>query len=116
VNLASGHKLKYYNGLAVTRRYDVMRWHSHAHGFGFQADMIARMLDMGAKYVEVPVYPKERTEGKTKTFTFRNFCSVGHTLMELFIRRVAHFFYPKNVSRLSHSPKVFESRSFRERK
>jgi len=25
-----------------------MRWHSHAHGFGFQADMITRLLDMGA--------------------------------------------------------------------
>jgi dolichol-phosphate mannosyltransferase len=114
VNFISGNKVRYYNGLAVHRRLDVMRWHSHAHGFGFQADMITRLLDFGATYVEVPVVPKERTEGETKAFTFRNVCSVGHTLLEIFIRRVAKILYPKNFAKLSRAPKVFETRAFRE--
>lgn len=114
VNLISGNKVKYYNGLAIHRRIDVMRWHSHAHGFGFQADMITRLLDFGATYIEVPVVPKERTEGETKAFTFRNICSVGHTLLEIFVRRVAKVLYPKNFAKLSRAPKIYESRSFRE--
>src|SRR5262249_44821192 len=36
VNLFSGNKLRYYNGLAVLRREDVMRFHSNATGFSFQ--------------------------------------------------------------------------------
>jgi glycosyltransferase involved in cell wall biosynthesis len=114
VNLLSGYKVKYYNGLAIHKRYNAMRWHSHAHGFGFQADMITRLLDMGATFIEVPVVPKERTEGETKAFTFRNVCSVGHTLLEIFIRRVARVLYPKNFAQLGHSSQKFESRAFRE--
>jgi glycosyltransferase involved in cell wall biosynthesis len=114
VNLISGYKVKYYNGLAVHRRYNAMRWHSHAHGFGFQADMITRLLDMGATYVEVSVVPKERTEGETKAFTFRNVCSVAHTLLEIFVRRVAKVLYPRNFAKLAGVPTVYESRAFRE--
>lgn len=114
VNLLSGYKLKYYNGLAIHLRYNAMRWHSHAHGFGFQADMITRLLDMGATYVEVPVVPKERTEGETKAFTFRNVCSVAHTLLEIFVRRVARILYPKNFSKLSRALQMYETRAFRE--
>jgi glycosyltransferase involved in cell wall biosynthesis len=112
VNLLSGNRLHYYNGLAVHRRHDVLRWHSHAHGFGFQADMITRLLDCGATYVEVPVVPKERTAGVTKAFTFRNICSVGHTLLEIFIRRVAKAIYPRNKMSLHRSSRTFETPAF----
>jgi dolichol-phosphate mannosyltransferase len=112
VNLLSGNRLRYYNGLAVHRRHDVLRWHSHAHGFGFQADMITRLLDFGATYIEVPVVPKERTEGSTKAFTFRNICSVGHTLLEIFIRRVAKLLYPRNFAKLARAPREFETPAF----
>lgn len=112
VNLVTGYRIKYYNGLPIIRRYDVMRWHSHAHGFGFQADTITRMLDLGATYVEVPVVPTERTEGKTKAFTMRNFCSVGHTLLEIFIRRAAKLAYPKHVGRLSSAPTMYQTAGF----
>ncbi|MFM8290493.1 MAG: glycosyltransferase family 2 protein [Planctomycetia bacterium] len=113
VNLLSGNHLRYYNGLAVHRRHDVQRWHSHAHGFGFQADMITRLLDFGATYVEVPVVPKERTEGASKAFTFRNICSVSHTLLEIFIRRVARILYPKNFAKLANAPRSYETAAFR---
>lgn len=113
VNLLSGNRIRYYNGLAVHRRHDVLRWHSHAHGFGFQADMITRLLDLGATYIEVPVVPKERDAGSSKAFTFRNICSVGHTLLELFIRRVAKVLYPRNAITLSRSSHEFTTPGFR---
>ena len=47
VNLIGGYKIKYYNGSAIHLRYNVMRWHPSSYGFGFQADMISRLLDEG---------------------------------------------------------------------
>jgi glycosyltransferase involved in cell wall biosynthesis len=95
VNLLSGYSIRYYNGLAVHLRYNVMRWHSNSHGFGFQADLITRLLDLKASYVEVPVYPNERAAGATKAFKFRNICSVGHTLLEIWVRRLGKLVYPE---------------------
>jgi dolichol-phosphate mannosyltransferase len=112
VNFLSGYRVRYYNGLAVHRRHDVLRWHSHAHGFGFQADMITRLLDFGATFIEIPVIPKERTDGATKAFTFRNICSVAHTLLEILIRRVAKMLYPRNFSRLVAPPRSYETPAF----
>jgi len=112
VNLLSGHRVRYYNGLAIHRRYNVMRWHSNAHGFGFQADLVTRLLDMGATCLEVPVVASQRAAGVTKAFTFRNIASVGHTLLEVFIRRVAKVLYPKTVSRLALPPDVYDGPGF----
>ena len=112
VNLISGHRIHYYNGLAIHLRDNVMRWHSNAHGFGFQADLITRLLDMGATCIEVPVIASQRPTGATKAFTMRNICSVGHTLLEIFIRRVAKLLYPREVSRLQDPPVIIDSPGF----
>lgn len=112
VNLLSGHRVRYYNGLAIHRRYNVMRWHSNAHGFGFQADLLTRLLDMGATILEVPVVASQRAAGVTNAFTFRNIASVGHTLLEVFIRRVAKVLYPRTVSRLSLPPELYDGPGF----
>ena len=81
VNLISTYRLRYYNGLAVHLRYNVMRWHGNYQGFGFQADIITRLLDQGASYIEIPVTTQERTSGKSKALTLSNFFSVGHFLI-----------------------------------
>ena len=99
VNLLGGHRIKYYNGLPVCRRYDVMRWHSNAHGFGFQADLITRLLDLGANYIEIPIVPRKRAGGSSKALTLPNVCSVTHTLLDIAIRRVARIIYPHRFTR-----------------
>lgn len=114
VNLLSGHRVRYYNGLPLTRRYDVMRWHSYAHGFGFQADLVARLLDQGATFLELPVVPTQRQQGHSKAFTIRNFCSVGHTFIEIFIRHVAHTMYPKYRAQIAHKPQAYMNDAFRQ--
>jgi glycosyltransferase involved in cell wall biosynthesis len=96
INTISGHKLHYYNGLPVIARKSVMRYHSNSRGFGFQADLITKLLDRGATYVEVPVTAIERKGGKSNALTFRNFGSVTHTLITIFIRRVAKTLYGRN--------------------
>ena len=93
VNCLSGYNIHYYNGLPVFRRYDVMRWNPNSHGFGFQADLITRLLDRGATYIEVPTTAHERNDGKPKAINFRNLCSVAHSLLNIFIRRLSKFVY-----------------------
>jgi len=107
VNLLSGYSIRYYNGLAVHLRYNVMRWHSNSHGFGFQADLITRLLDLKASYIEIPVYPNERAAGATKAFKFRNICSVGHTLLEIWLRRLGKLVYPTATRRPLDELRVF---------
>jgi len=93
VNLLSGHNIRYYNGLQIMKRRDVMRWQPNSHGFGFQADLVTRLLDRGATFLEVPVLGHERQKGKAKAINFRNFCSVAHSLLNIFIRRFSKIVY-----------------------
>jgi glycosyltransferase involved in cell wall biosynthesis len=89
VNLFTGYRLRYYNGNPLFRRDHVMRWHPYSFGFGFQADLIARLLDEGATYVEVPVHAIRRDKrGPASFLNPRNFVSTSHTLYELLRRRL----------------------------
>jgi glycosyltransferase involved in cell wall biosynthesis len=97
VNTISGFHLKYYNGLAIHRRYNVMRWHNYCRGFGFQADLVVRLLEVGCTYTEVLVTAHERTKGKAKAMNLKNYLSVGHTLLELAIRRIGRYVYGQRI-------------------
>ena len=89
VNLISGYHLNYYNGLALHLRYNVMRWGPYSFGFGFQAELITRLLDEGATYLEIPVEViHHEKDARASALNWRNFLSVTHTLMELFVRRI----------------------------
>jgi glycosyltransferase involved in cell wall biosynthesis len=88
VNLCSGYRLRYYNGMAVYLRYHVMRWHSYSVGLGFQAELVTHLLEEGATYREVfcPVF--ERQKGSSTAVTLRNLLSVAHSLFNIACRRV----------------------------
>ena len=89
VNSLSGHKVRYYNGMALHLRYNVMRWGPYSFGFGFQAELITRLLDEGASYLEVPVVASHQAKsGRRSALNWKNLLSVCHTLLEVFIRRV----------------------------
>jgi len=91
VNLVSGNNVGYYNGLAVHRRYSIMRWHTNTRGFGFQADIVCMLLEHGATYLEVSVPAVNRAV--SRALTWRNILSVGHTLVDILIRRLAQLVY-----------------------
>jgi glycosyltransferase involved in cell wall biosynthesis len=89
VNAISGYRIRYYNGLALHLRYNVMRWGPYSFGFGFQAELITRLLDEGAGYIEIPVAATHRDKtGKNTALNLKNFFSVAHTLLEVFICRI----------------------------
>ena len=87
VNLISGHRLKYYNGLAVHLRQNIMRWHPNTRGFGFQADIICMLLDKGATHTQISVPAVDH--GVSRALSMHNVLSVANTLTDLLIRRIA---------------------------
>lgn len=93
VDLLGGNRIKYYNGCALYRRYDVMRWASYNYGFGFQAQLITALLDEGATYVEVPLEGFHLTKDRGSPLNLRNFLSTGHALSEIFLRRLRRAVY-----------------------
>jgi glycosyltransferase involved in cell wall biosynthesis len=93
VNLTTGNRLHYYNGLAVHLRHNVMRWHPNTRGFGFQADILCLLIELGFTYKEVPIITIEQRQGKSNAVTFRNLLSVTHTLIEIANRRMSNRVY-----------------------
>ena len=96
VNTLSGYHIRYYNGMPVTLRYNVMRWGPYSFGFGFQAELVTRLLDEGGSFIEVPVAATHREKaGGNSALNWRNFLSVGHTLFEILTRRVRRHAFKK---------------------
>jgi glycosyltransferase involved in cell wall biosynthesis len=93
VNSISGHQLHYYNGCGIFHRADVMRWHSRSHGFGFQAELVTSLLDEGATVKEIAVPASDRAQGSSTALRFRNWLSVGHSLLEILLRRLRRKFF-----------------------
>lgn len=89
VNTVTGNNLKYYNGITVFRRLDVMLWPPETTSFSFQAELVTKLLALGASYVEVPIHPVERLHGSSSAVSMHNILSGCYTLFRLFARRVA---------------------------
>lgn len=103
VNTISGFKIKYYNGSPIFLRYHVMRWSPITYGFGFQMDIITRLLEEGVNYVQIQSFNTIDRKGKNTTaLSMRNLLSVAHTLLEIAIRRIRRILYHK------HLPKAVE--------
>jgi glycosyltransferase involved in cell wall biosynthesis len=90
VNLLSGNSLRYYNGLPVHRRYNVMRWHPDTRGFGFQSDILCLLLGQGATYNEVALSAVEQRPGASNALNWKNLLSVAHTLSDILLRRISN--------------------------
>jgi glycosyltransferase involved in cell wall biosynthesis len=93
VDFLSGYHIRYYNGCALYRRYQVMRWASYNYGFGFQAHLITTLLGEGATFREIAVEGFHLVKERGSPLNLRNFLSTGHTLAEIFIRRVRRIVY-----------------------
>jgi dolichol-phosphate mannosyltransferase len=86
VNFASGKSLRYYNGCPIYRRFDIVRYHVETTGFGYQAELLTRLLHEGRTFVEVPLLSMDRVG--SGSLTLRNFLSVTHSLIKIGLRRV----------------------------
>jgi glycosyltransferase involved in cell wall biosynthesis len=84
MNLAFGFRLRYYNGLAVHRRDLLRAIDITSGGFGFQAEILIKLLKSGCTYVEVAVQGAEE-KGHSFALKPRNWISVARTFVHLFL-------------------------------
>jgi dolichol-phosphate mannosyltransferase len=87
LNLLSGQRLHYYNGLPVHRRAFLNQITMTSSGFGFQGEILVKLLKSGCTYVQVGV-PGAETTNKTSVFRLRNLLSVTKTLLLLVLELV----------------------------
>lgn len=88
VNALNGYRIRYYNGLPVTRRkYTEIFCHPKV-GFGFQADFVTQLLDLGLSWLEIGVQTRERTNGSSKALTMKNFFGASVLFKRLLMRRL----------------------------
>ena len=64
-----------------------MRWHSDSHGFGYQAELITRLLDDGATYIEIEGKAHFEKE-QSSALKFKNIASVIHSLLQVLLRKL----------------------------
>lgn len=88
VCLLSGHHLRYYNGPVLHKTENVQMWFSKTSGFGYQAELLCRLLGEGISYIEVQVTNSDRERGISKAFRPGNFLAVANSLFHIFLRRI----------------------------
>ncbi len=80
VNVITGRRLKYYNGLQIHRGDVLKSLTIQSSGYGFQAEVLVRALRLTKTYVEVPMTLTERERGESKAFRMKNAVDVVRTL------------------------------------
>ena len=105
LNLLFGFKIRYYNGLPVYRRTLLNAIDIKSNGFGFQGEIIVKLLKSGCTYVEVGVEGDEQ-KGKSFAFRPRNIASVTRTLLRLIVEILRFKPVPAEVVARSRSESV----------
>jgi dolichol-phosphate mannosyltransferase len=84
LNIIFGFRLNYYNGLPVYRRSLLEAIIITSQGFGFQGEILVKLLKSGCTYVQVGVEGAEET-GNSSALRMKNIISVGKTFTHLVI-------------------------------
>jgi len=82
LNLVFGFRLRYYNGLPVHRTTLLRSIQITSQGFGFQGEILVKLLKSGCTFVEVGVHGAEETR-RSFALRPRNLISVARTLLHL---------------------------------
>jgi len=83
INIISGNKIAYYNGLSVHKTSLLKSITIIDTGFGFQAEIICKLLRNGCTYTVVPTKIEERSDGKSKAISIKNILSIFKMLTVL---------------------------------
>ena len=88
VNLLSGNHLRYYNAPVLHLRHNILEFYSRfrTRGFGYQAEIICRLLGKGATYLEVPIEGDICTTRRTSAFRLKNIRAVADTMLAIATR------------------------------
>lgn len=89
LNLLFGLRIGYYNGLPLHRVDLLRRIDITSDSFGFQAEILIKLIRAGCRYVEVDVPGAERTQ-RSNALRLRNLVSVAGTLASLIAELVTY--------------------------
>ena len=95
INFVSGYNVPYYNGPVLHLRYNIMRWSPDTNGFAYQAELITRILSEEKSFKSVKIKNEDRSKGESNAFNIQNILSVGHSLLQIFLRRLRSFLFHK---------------------
>src|SRR5262249_54033312 len=80
LNLMTGRRLQYFNGLQIHPAPVLKSLRIESSGYGFQSEVLVKSLRLTHTYVEVPMDLIERKHGESKAFRVKNFVDVAKTL------------------------------------
>jgi dolichol-phosphate mannosyltransferase len=86
LNLLFGLNLHYYNGTPVHKLSNLKKIKITSSGFGFQAEILIKLLKSGNSYVEVGIFTVEE-KNSSHAMKLQNWVSVGKTILRLFFIR-----------------------------
>lgn len=89
-------KLRYYNGLPVYKVNLLKQINIMSSGFGFQGEIITKLLKAGCSYIEIQVLGSEKAN-RSRAISVRNLINVGKTFFNL-VWEIA-FFNPTTIKR-----------------
>lgn len=84
MNMLFGLNIKYFNGPCIYRSDALKKTKMSTNGFAFMAEINVRLIKAGYSYVEVGLNNRDRTQGNSKAFVFRNFLRVVNLVAKLF--------------------------------
>lgn len=96
LNLIFGFRLRYYNGLPVYRRLLLKAITIRSAGFGFQGEILVKLLKSGCTFVQVGVDGAEET-GNSSALRFKNIISVGRTFVHLILEIIRFKPIPQKI-------------------
>ena len=86
--LLSGQHLRYFNGSALHRTRNIIQFTDIGSGFGYQAELLCRLIGDGLTYIEIPAHYDVHKEGQTKAFRLKNITSVVVALCRILLYRI----------------------------
>lgn len=97
LNTLAGLDIGYFNGLPIHRTELLRSLDIRSDGFGFQGEILIKLIKAGHSYVQVPVRGAEKTQ-KSVAMRVSNWISVGRTLTIL-LREIARSSPRKKAAR-----------------
>jgi glycosyltransferase involved in cell wall biosynthesis len=83
INMITGRRLQYYNGLQIHQAAVLKSLRIESSGYGFQPEVLIKSLRLTKTFLEVPMDLIERKQGESKAFRVKNVIDVARTLRRL---------------------------------
>ncbi len=84
-NLLFRTHLIYFNGPVVHKRELLQNIQIRTNSFAYQTEILVKMIHKGYSYLEVPIYIKERSMGKSNALRMKNVIRVFKSTLDLLI-------------------------------